>query len=211
MQRFEFIERNKYAYPNTTTNFNGYTNLKYRLEGNNLFMIPIPQTGQVCQLWYIPAPTSLQYNLSCGLTVSSTVLTVADSTGLTQGMSVSGSGIPNNTTISGFTSSTSIVISNQATITKPYGTVSFWRDDTVLDGISGWEEYVIIDASIKGQIKQENDIQPLLVQKMAMKERIEGMVQGRDAGQAHHVSDALSVNSAGRGYGGWDGGDGGYW
>lgn len=53
MKRFEFIDRNRWSYPNTYT-FYGITNLRYRLNGNNLMIMPIGQAGQTIQIWYIP-------------------------------------------------------------------------------------------------------------------------------------------------------------
>ncbi len=207
LKRFEFIERNKYAYPNTTQNMAGYTNLKYRLEGNNLMLIPIPSSGQLVQLWYIPAPTSLQFMLPCGTTLSSTTITLSDVTGLSTGMNVFGTGIQANTTVSSI-GSTSLVLSAQATSTNASSILSFWNDSTLMDGISGWEEYIVIDAAIKAQIKQENDYQGLAGQKMAMQKRIEDMSEARDVGQAQHVSDVMSLGSWGDDYGcggGWGG------
>lgn len=214
LRRFEFIERNRYAYPNTQTNWNGYTNLRYRLQGNNLYVVPIPMSGQTCRLWYVPAPTSLQFLLACGATLASPTLTLSDTTGLTVGMNVAcQSYISDQTTISAL-SSTTVTMSSNALAPNVSAIVSFWNDSTTLDGISGWEEYVIIDAAMKALIKQEQDIQPLLIQKQAMKERIEGMAEGRDIGQAFHVSDALGAGGAGDGWGGGFGGGGvgdGWW
>lgn len=202
LKRFEFIERNRYAYPNTTVNWNGYTNLRYRIEGNNLFVVPIPQNGQTVRLWYIPAPTSLQFTLPTSLTISSSSATLSDTTGLTVGMNVSGTGIIDGTTLLAV-GSTSVQFSTNALTTNPSAILSYWNDSTSLDGIAGWDEYVILGAAIKALIKQEQDFTPLKLLQNEMKERIEAMGEARDAGQAQHVSDALSV----QGYG-WGGGSG---
>lgn len=209
LKRFELIERNKYAYPNSAINFNGYTNLRYRIEGSNIMFRPAPMAGQFVWLWYAPSPTSLQYILPATTTLNSLTIGLTDTTGLTAGMNVAGSNISDNTTISSVGSS-SVVLSQVATSTKSSAILSFWSDSTTIDGISGWEEYVIIDAAIKAIIKQEGDISALGAQKVAIMNRIEGMAEGRDAGQAHHVSDALGANSYGSGDDGWGmGGNGG--
>lgn len=213
LRRFEFIERNKYNYPNTAVNYSGYSNLRYRIEGNNLMLVPVPQTGQAVRLWYIPAPTSLAYLVPATIAVSGTVASMSNTYGIVQGMNVYGTGIQDRTTVSSV-ASTSITLSSSATATNPSAILTIWDDSTSLDGIAGWEEYIIIDAAIKAQIKQENDIQPLLIQKAEITQRIQAMAEGRDAGQAHHVSDALSVNGWGGSYdGGWYGGfgDGSGW
>lgn len=204
LRRFEWIERNRFAMPNTQTNWVGYTNLRYAINGNNLYLAPIPQAGQVVQVWYIPAPTSLQFMLSCGVTLNSSTVTLADTTGLKLGMSVYGNGIAANTTISSL-GSTSLVVSSSVTATYASSILSFWSDSTTLDGIAGWEEYVVIDAAIKAQIKQEGPYEPLAGQKAEIKARIEGMAEGRDVGQAFHVSDVMGANGV------WGGDDSGGW
>jgi hypothetical protein len=61
--------------------------------------------------------------------------------------------------------------------------------DTV-DGISGWTEYIIIDAAIKCAQKEESDVSALMAQKMAIKQRIETMAGDRDAGSPATVADS---------------------
>lgn len=209
LQRIELIERNKYAYPNTATNFSGYTNLKYTPMKDGIWVTPLPMAGQLMRVWYVPTPPALQYMLSSSITLESSTITLSDVTGLTVGMNVYGTGITLGTTISAVNTTTNqITISTTAQATNPTATLSYWSDATTVDGIAGWEEYVIIDAAIKAKIKQEEDFQGLLLQKNDMKTRIESMAEGRDVGQASHTSDALSVNAygTGMGYGGWDGG-----
>jgi hypothetical protein len=177
LKRFEFIDRNKGAYLNSAVT-----------------------VSSLAQAWYIPEPTSLQILPTCGTTLNSTTVGVSDSTDLSVGMSIYGNGIVPGTTISSInTSNNTIVISAAAFITQPYVTLACWVDSTTIDGISGWEEYIFVDAAIKSGIKQEFDISELKVQKMMLKERIEAMAAGRDAGQAQHVSDAMAVNGFGYG------------
>lgn len=174
LKRFEFIDRNKYSFQN-----------------------PLPIPSSTIQLWYIPEPTSLQFQPICSTTLSSTTIGIgASSAVITAGMSVSGAGISTGTTVvSVNTTLNTAVISAAATATQTAATLSFWDDSTEIDGISGWEEYVIIDAAIKANIKQEFPVDDLRIQKAEMVADIQGMAEGRDAGQAHHVSDVLSVNT----------------
>lgn len=210
LKRLEFRERNKYAYPNTQTNWSGYTNLRYRIQGNGLYLTPIPQSGQTAQAWYVPSPTSLQFMLASGTTIATPTVTMPDTTGLAAGMNAFlQSVLPPNTTILSV-ASTSVTLSASALSTNASAIISFWSDSSVLDGISGWEEYVIVDAAMKAQIKQENDITPLMIQKQDLRARIESMAEGRDIGEAFHVSDALSANGGSDDFGsGWGGGMGG--
>lgn len=50
---FMFADRNRYAVPNFQS-FYGVTNIRYRLNGTNLYLTPIPAGGQLLRLWYVP-------------------------------------------------------------------------------------------------------------------------------------------------------------
>ncbi len=52
--RFDFIERNKYVYPNSTSTIYGVYNMRYRLMGNNINIIPTPAGNQQLRMWYSP-------------------------------------------------------------------------------------------------------------------------------------------------------------
>ncbi len=208
LKRFEEIERNKYAYPNTAVNLLGYTNLKYRVSGDNLEFIPIPMSSQLAQIKYIPKPNSLQFILTCATVLGSPIVQLTDVTDLSTGMNaatlfVNGSPIADGTTILSIdTVLNQVTLSSNALATMPVVSIAYWTDAVTFDGIAGWEEYVVVDAAIKAGIKQENDVSELRVEKLEMNAEIESMAEGRDAGQAHHVSDVLGAN----GYGGDTGG-----
>lgn len=63
------------------------------------------------------------------------------------------------------------------------------NDAATLDGVNGYEEYVIIDAAIKCLQKEESDVTVLALQKQAMLQRIESAAENRDAGMGDRVSD----------------------
>lgn len=128
LKEFSFAERNKYAVPNTQLYF-GITNLRYRIQGDQLWLNPLPQANQVIRLFYIPRMTTLA------------------------------------------------------------------SDTDTVQGVSGWTEYIIIDAAIKCLQKEESDVSVLMAQKQAMLQRIEAMAQNRDAGMPSTVADAQSSNS----------------
>jgi hypothetical protein len=132
IQKFDFISRNRYVYPNITSTFLGVFNLRYRIVGNQLMFIPTPAGQQVIRLWYIPRMTQLL------------------------------------------------------------------KDTDVLDGVSGWVEYVIVDAAIKALEKEESDTTALMTRKAMLKQRIEESAMNRDAGQPDTIS-------ATRGYGNMSG------
>jgi len=54
VNKFNFIDRNRFVYPNTASTIYGVFNLQYRVMGNQLMFIPTPTAGQALRLWYIP-------------------------------------------------------------------------------------------------------------------------------------------------------------
>lgn len=142
LKKFQFIERNRYVYPQINSTFFGVFNLQYRLMGNTLFFIPTPSAGQFLRIWYIPKLTELL------------------------------------------------------------------KDTDILTGISGWGEYVIVDAAIRAMQKQENDVSVLGAQKMMLIKRIEEAAMNRDAGQPDCIS-ATRFDDVGNSYG-FPNGDGAY-
>lgn len=123
LKKFMFISRNRYIYPQLTTNLLGVAGMRYRIVGNNLMLIPQPASGQAIRLWYIPRMTTLL------------------------------------------------------------------QDNDIADGVSGWTEYIALDAAIKALQKEESDVSVLAAQKMAMLERIEAAAENRDAGEPETISD----------------------
>jgi hypothetical protein len=79
--------------------------------------------------------------------------------------------------------------------------------DITSTSISGWIEYVIVDAAIKALQKEESDVSTLLAQKMVLKARIEEAASNRDAGLPDTISDTRGTNG---GWGGWGGNGSGY-
>lgn len=144
LHKFDFIERNRYVYPNVTSTFLGVFNLRYRLMGNKLHFIPTPSGGQPMTVWYIPRMTQLL------------------------------------------------------------------KDTDILDGISGWIEYVIVDAAIKALQKEESDVSTLMTQKQMLQKRIEESAMNRDAGQPDTISPTRSSSGGGWSGPGWDGSFGGW-
>ena len=59
--RFDFIKRNQYVYPNSTSTIYGVYNMRYRVMGNFLKIIPTPAGNQTLIMWYSPRlPALLQ-------------------------------------------------------------------------------------------------------------------------------------------------------
>lgn len=57
--KFNFIDRNNYLYPNSTSTIYGIYNMRYRLVGDKIEFIPTPAGNQQVRLWYIPRLTEL--------------------------------------------------------------------------------------------------------------------------------------------------------
>lgn len=57
--KFDFIERNKYVYPNSTSTIYGVYNMRYRLMGDFINIIPTPAGNQQVRVWYSPKLPSL--------------------------------------------------------------------------------------------------------------------------------------------------------
>lgn len=54
LNKFNFIDRNRFVYPNTASTIYGVFNMQYRVMGSNIEFIPTPSAGQKIRLWYIP-------------------------------------------------------------------------------------------------------------------------------------------------------------
>lgn len=65
INKFNFVDRNRFVYPNTASTIYGVFNLQYRLLGatpagvQQIMFIPTPSAGQSIRLWYIPRMTQL--------------------------------------------------------------------------------------------------------------------------------------------------------
>jgi len=62
-------------------------------------------------------------------------------------------------------------------------------DAGTFDGVSGWEEYAIVDAAIKCLQKEESDVSALMSQKDKLLRRIESAAENRDAGNPATITD----------------------
>lgn len=63
--KFDFIERNKYVYPNSTSTIYGVYNMRYRMMGNNINIIPTPSGNQQIRVWYAPKLQALLKDTDC--------------------------------------------------------------------------------------------------------------------------------------------------
>ncbi len=59
VNKFNFIDRNRFVYPNTSSTIYGVFNLQYRVMGSQIEFIPTPSGNQSIRLWYVPRLTEL--------------------------------------------------------------------------------------------------------------------------------------------------------
>lgn len=78
----------------------------------------------------------------------------------------------------------------------------------IIDGVSGWEEYIVADVCIKIMAKEESDASVFIQQKERLLKRITAAAANRDVGSPQTVSN--STDNYGGGYGGGGSGWGGY-
>lgn len=211
LKPFNFVDRNKFL-PGSMYEVVGYTNLRYKLMGGQLWFNIPPSNGQAFRVWYVPKPVNLQPVIVCTTAASSTTVSCADTTQLSVGQNVADYAAPQGatavfpagTTITAITPNTSFTVSANAASS---GTLlaAAWSDTYTFDAVSGWEEYIVLDAAIKALIKEESDPSALLTQKAALTQRIMAAAPSRDAAIAPTVSDAAALESPWGyyGYGGW--------
>jgi len=206
LKTFPFSERNRFAIPNFAS-FWGFTNVRYRLLGDQLWLTPIPASGQRIRLWYVPRPNNLINTFNTATTAQSTTITMSanDMESVTVGMNVFGSGILPNTVIISKDSPTDATMSLAAQGTYSQTPLQLFDYNTPIDGIAGWEEFVVIDAAIKCKDKEESDCQVLIARRMKKEKDIEGIAANRDPGTAARTADVMTdiwnTNNQGNGYG----------
>lgn len=54
INKFNFIDRNRFVYPNTASTIYGVFNMEYRVMDNNIIFIPTPSANQPIRVWYLP-------------------------------------------------------------------------------------------------------------------------------------------------------------
>jgi hypothetical protein len=59
VSKYNFIDRNRYVFPNTASTIYGVFGLQYRFIGNQIRFIPQPSSNQPIGLWYVPRRVQL--------------------------------------------------------------------------------------------------------------------------------------------------------
>ncbi len=69
-----------------------------------------------------------------------------------------------------------------------------YADTQTLDGISGWEDYVVVDVARRARDKMEKDTTSLVLEKAGLKQRIEEAAENRNVGDPETISDSRIRN-----------------
>ena len=191
LKQFNFNERN------LSDNINlYYRDLRYRLRGSQILFTPVPATTDNFVLWYIKNPVKLeQIAVTSTAEAATTVYTVsshnfvADVVNKGSDFTPAGFNVEQTVTAVTATTITTDLDSSALTITVD-GNLN-----STFDGVSGWEEYIVIDAAIKCLQKEESDVSVLMSQKSAIAKRIEAAAENRDAGEPSKVTDVSNYES----------------
>lgn len=73
-------------------------------------------------------------------------------------------------------------------------------DADSVDGVNGWEEYIVADACIKALAKEESDVSVFAARKQALVARINAETENRDAGSPARIVDVFGQRSRGMQY-----------
>ena len=65
VQKYNFVDRNRYVFPNTASTIYGVFGLQYRFIGNAIRFIPQPSSSQPIGIWYIPRRIQLLQDSDC--------------------------------------------------------------------------------------------------------------------------------------------------
>lgn len=212
LRKYQWAERAKFNAFNVNLVAVYPYNVEYRMVGNLIHLIPLPNLQLTCRLSYVPA--AWRQN-QIGITAVSGNTITAPSHGLIANqlvrLTASGSGTPappaplrtdtdyyvivvdqDNVQLSTVRSTdlaaaTAIVLTSVGS-----GTLGF---DTVIDGVSGWEDWVVLDAAIKMGTKEETDTSALERQKSAIGSRIATLRLNRDQGTPNQITDIDRLNN----------------
>jgi hypothetical protein len=213
IKQFLFEERNLFNFFPTAWTTYGFPNVRYRIVDQKIWFIPVAIISTSAQLWYIPTPPILVDALP------SATWTLNNNQAVGDQILVSVTGIPGYTTaqscvfictVGGITGGTIPAFSVPGTTADNTVTWSYQgllsQFATSLDTVSGWDEYVILDACIKVRNKEEVDASLFQQQLTKLEARVTATAPNRDAGAPQRIVDVHQMNTGP--LGGWgDSGD----
>ena len=167
---------------------------RYRIQKGSIVFTPSPSSNDSIKLWYIPSPKRLLSKTTTAITRGSTTMWTTGSHEFVVGDTITGQGflatdynVDQTVTAVGTNTVTTDLDSTGLADPTSYGTI-----ESRFDFYAGWDEYLIVDSAIKMQVKEEQDVTGLMVQKNQLVERIITESQNRDAGEPQVVTDVVS-------------------
>lgn len=162
LREIAFVERNDFPTYNYRNAFGAAEG--YRIVGNQVLFYPVPAAGSYV-LRYAPAPANTvwpvwQFSHAYALgdqIVNDTALNIytcvtAGTSGTAGGPTGTGTGIADGTVVWDYVSR---------------------RDDIVIDGIAGWEEFIVLKAAIQCLAKENTDASALVADLQALLDRVQ--------------------------------------
>lgn len=73
-------------------------------------------------------------------------------------------------------------------------------DSDTIDGVNGWEEFIIVDASIKALAKEESDVSVFEARRQQLETRLAAEIENRNAGESARIVDTRGKGSYGMRY-----------
>lgn len=200
---FTLRDRNQFSYPlQTTLAYAGWQNMRYQIQGQNLVFLPnVGPLPGIVRMLYIPAAPMLVSTLPTAYPANAAVafgqLIQATVGGVAQVYAAMNAGT------TGATAPTFPVpgtVTDTGGVTWAYqGPLSFFV--TTFDGISGYEELVVLIAAIKCLVKQEADVSALMAEKDAFYARIDQAASNRSGGDPMVISGGFGQVESFNGFG----------
>lgn len=181
LRPFMMGERNKFAVPNFAS-FYGFTNIRYRLFGNQIWFTPLPAAGLTLRLWYVPRMPNIVSSVVANGTIGTPTLTTTDLLTPQVGMNIFGPSIPEGTTIIAIPTPGTLTLSQNITAPIVNQVCQMFSYTQTIDCFNGWEEYLVIDCAIKILGKEESDATVMGGRKAALLQRIQDIAENRDQG-----------------------------
>lgn len=207
---FTLRSRNRFAFPlQTALGYAGWQNCEWQIQGQMLSFQPQqgPLPGQF-RLLYCPCAPTLVASLPPIFPYSTAVtqnqlfyVPVAQGGVLTSQVFVAlNSGTTGSSAVSPSVPGTFTSGSGSTAVLFAYqGPLQLFQ--TTFDGISGYEDLLVLDSAIKCLVKQEADVSALMAQKQAWLGRINNAAANRAAGDPMTISGNFGMNEGGPGYG----------
>lgn len=199
MLPFNFAERNEIAALNIFSQ-------RYCIVGDRIMFRGSGST-QTVQLWYIPPPKILDKKITISAVSASTDTLTATAHGMLNGdfLYVRGVSLPGGIIASqkyfvvGATTNTfqvSLIEDDAAIDITSAGSgvikAEWYGAGQSIDGVSGWDDLVVINTAIRMLSKEESDTKDLQIKRALLVKRIEAAAQSRDQGNCHSVVDIRS-------------------